>query len=240
MRRSDVGGRPSAVHRRMSGVATCRGSVRPVRREWREVGMARYSGPRMRKVRALGPLPGLTRKEPVNQNAPGQHGGRWQRRRSSTYRLQLIEKQKIRFNYGLAEKKLRMYFEKAAAMKGETGYNLLQLIERRLDNVVARSGFVRTIPAARQIVAHGHIMVNDRRVDIPSYSLKVGDVVSLTERSMNLKVVADNIAEGSGIGVPAFIDVDPAKRRIIMKALPTREDVPLDVDVRMVVEYYSK
>jgi len=202
--------------------------------------MARYTGPRMRKIRALGPLPGLTRKDPVNQNAPGQHGGRWQRRRSSTYRLQLVEKQKIRFNYGLAEKKLRMYFEKAAAMKGETGNNLLQLVERRLDNIVARAGFVRSIPAARQLVAHGHIAVNDRRVDIPSYSVRVGDVISMTERSMNLKVVADNIAEGAGIGVPAFLDVDPAKRRIIMKALPSREDVALDVDVRMVVEYYSK
>jgi len=202
--------------------------------------MSRYTGPRMRKIRALGPLPGLTRKDPRNQNAPGEHGGRWQRRRSSTYRLQLIEKQKIRFNYGLAEKKLRMYFTKAAAMKGETGHNLLQLIERRLDNVVARSGFVRSIPAARQLVCHGHITVNDRKVDIPSYLLKPGDVISMKEKSKTMKVVEENITQGSGIGVPAYLDVDPAKRRIIMKALPSREDVALEVDERMVVEFYSK
>ena len=209
------------------------------RRNWR-FEVSRYRGPRFRKIRSLGALPGLTRKEPRNQNAPGEAGGRWRRRRSSTYRLQLVEKQKIRFNYGLSEKKLRMYFRKAATMKGETGHNLLQLIERRLDNVVARSGFVRSIPAARQLVGHGHVTVNGRRVDISSYSLKVSDVVSLKEKSRNLKVVEENITEGSGIGVPAFLDVDPAKRRVIMKALPSREDVPLEVDERMVVEFYSK
>ncbi len=202
--------------------------------------MARYRGPRMRKVRSLGPLPGLTRKDPRNPNPPGEHGGRWRRGRSSTYRLQLIEKQKIRYNYGLSEKKLRNYFSKAAAMTGETGHNLLQLIERRLDNVLARSGFVRTIPAARQMVGHGHVTVNGRKVDIPSYSLKVGDVVSLREKSRNLKVVEKNIAEGAGIGVPAYLDVDPGSRKITFKALPAREDVPIEVDERMVVEFYSK
>lgn len=202
--------------------------------------MSRYRGPKLRKIRSLGPLPGLTRKEPANQNPPGEHGGRWHRRRESTYRLQLIEKQKIRFNYGLSEKQLRKYFAKAATMKGETGHNLLQLIERRLDNVVARSGFVISIPASRQLVAHGHVTVNGRKVDIPSFSVKVGDVVSLKEKSKKLKVVENNITEGAGIGIPAFIDVDPAARKIIMKMLPSREDVPLEVDERMVVEFYSK
>lgn len=202
--------------------------------------MSRYRGPKLRKVRSLGSLPGLTRKEPANTNPPGEHGGRWRRRRESTYRLQLIEKQKIRFNYGLSEKQLRKYFKKAAAMKGETGHNLLQLIERRLDNVVARSGFVRSIPAARQIVSHGHITVNDRKVDISSFSVKVGDVVSLKEKSRTMKAIEENITEGAGIGVPAFLDVDPSARRIIMKTLPSREDVPLEVDERMVVEFYSK
>ncbi len=125
-------------------------------------------------------------------------------------------------------------------MKGETGHNLLQQIERRLDNVVARSGFAISIPAARQLVCHGHITVNGRKLDIPSYLVKVGDVVSLKEKSKKLKVVEANITEGSGIGVPAFLDVDPAARKIIMKVLPSREDVPLEVDERMVVEFYSK
>ncbi len=102
------------------------------------------------------------------------------------------------------------------------------------------SGFVPSIPAARQLVCHGHVTVNGRKVDIPSYSLKVSDVIALKEKSKNLKVVEENITEGSGIGVPAYLDVDPAKRRIILKALPAREDVPLEVDERMVVEFYSK
>ncbi|MCK5065596.1 MAG: 30S ribosomal protein S4, partial [Candidatus Fermentibacteraceae bacterium] len=125
-------------------------------------------------------------------------------------------------------------------MKGETGHNLLQLIERRLDNVVARSGFVRSIPSARQLVGHGHVTVNGRKVDIPSFSVKVGDVISLKEKSKKLKAVEENITEGSGIGIPPFMDVDPATRKIIMKMLPAREDVPLEVDERMVVEFYSK
>lgn len=202
--------------------------------------MARYRGPRLRKIRSLGPLPGLTRKDPANQNPPGEHGGRWRRRRVSTYRLQLIEKQKIRFNYGLSEKQLRKYYSKATSMKGETGHNLLQQIERRLDNIVARGGFARSIPSARQLVTHGHITVNGRKLDIPSYSVQVGDVISLKEKSKKLKVIEENITEGAGIGVPAFLDVDPAARKIIMKALPARDDVPLDVDERMVVEFYSK
>lgn len=202
--------------------------------------MSRYRGPKLRKVRSLGTLPGLTRKDPANQNPPGEHGGRWRRRRASTYRLQLIEKQKIRFNYGLSEKQLRKYYSKATSMKGETGHNLLQQIERRLDNVVARGGFARSIPAARQLVGHGHVTVNGRKLDIPSYSVKVGDVISLKEKSKKLKVVEENITEGAGIGVPAFLDVDPSARKIIMKVLPSREDIPLDVDERMVVEFYSK
>lgn len=202
--------------------------------------MARYRGPKLRKIRSLGPLPGLTRKDPATQNPPGEHGGRWHRRRASTYRLQLIEKQKIRFNYGLSEKQLRRYYSRATSMKGETGHNLLQQIERRLDNVVARGGFAKSIPAARQLVAHGHVTVNGRRVDIPSYSVQMGDVVSLGEKSRNLKIIEENITEGSGIGVPSFLDADPSARRIIMKALPAREDVALEVDERMVVEFYSK
>ena len=202
--------------------------------------MSRYRGPRFRKIRSLGPLPGLTRKDPANPNPPGEHGGRWRRKRASTYRLQLIEKQKIRFNYGLSEKQLRKYYSKATSMKGETGHNLLQQIERRLDNVVARSGFVTSIPAARQLVNHGHITVNGRKLDIASYMVKVGDVISLKEKSKKLKIVEENITEGSGIGVPAFLDVDPAAKKIIMKVLPSREDVPLEVDERMVVEFYSK
>jgi len=203
--------------------------------------MSRFRGARLKKVRSLGTdLPGLVRKEPRSPNSPGEQGAMRRRRRVSTFRLQLQEKQKIRFNYGLSEKTLRRYYDDACRMKGETGVNLLQIIEQRLDNVVARGGFAPTIPAGRQLVAHGHIMVNGRKVSIPSYQVKVGDVVSLREKSKDLKIITDHITTGSGIGVPVFLDADPKKRMITMKALPARDDIPIEVSERAVVEFYSK
>lgn len=204
--------------------------------------MSRYCGPRLKKVRALGvPLPGLSRKQPDKRSgSPGEQGTFRRRRRVSTYRLQLVEKQKIRFNYGLSERQLRRIYHEAARLPGETGVNMLQLIERRLDNVVARAGFAPTIPAARQLVSHGHVTVNGRKVNIPSYRLRVGDVVSLREKSRNLKVVEEQLLHGSGVGAPAYLEVDAAARKATLKSLPSREDVPLDVQERMVVEFYSR
>ncbi len=162
------------------------------------------------------------------------------RRRISTFRMQLQEKQKIRFNYGLSEKQLRAYYRKASKSSGETGKILLQLIERRLDNIVARGGFAPTIPAARQLVNHGHVMVNGRKVDIASYKVRVGDTVSLREKSRDLKIVMDHIMQGSGIGIPSYLESDPKARKITVKTLPAREDVSVEVEERMVVEFYSK
>ena len=204
--------------------------------------MSRFRGPRLRKVRALGiQLPGLTRKEPSRRtSAPGEQGVMRRRRRISTFRMQLQEKQKIRFNYGLSEKQLRAYYRKASRSPGETGKLLLQLIERRLDNIVARGGFAPTIPAARQLVNHGHVTVNGRKVDIASYQIRVGDTVSLREKSRDLKIVVDHITQGSGIGIPSYLESDPKARKITIKTLPAREDVPVEVEERMVVEFYSK
>lgn len=203
--------------------------------------MSRFRGARLKKVRSLGTdLPGLVRKEPKSPNSPGEQGVMRRRRRVSTFRLQLQEKQKIRFNYGLSEKALRRYYKDATGMKGETGINLLQLIEQRLDNVVARGGFAPTIPAARQLVAHGHITVNGHKVTIPSFRVKVGDVVSVKEKSKDLKILTEHIATGSGIGVPGFLEADPRKRKITVKAIPAREDIPIEVSERAVVEFYSK
>ena len=203
--------------------------------------MSRFRGSRLKKVRSLGTeLPGLVRKEPKSTNSPGEQGVMRRRRRVSTFRLQLQEKQKIRFNYGLSEKALRRYYTDATSMKGETGVNLLQLIEQRLDNVVARGGFAPTIPAARQLVSHGHIQVNGRKVSISSYRVKVGDVITVKEKSKDLKVLTEHIASGSGIGVPTFLEADPRKRMITVKSLPSREDIPIEVSERAVVEFYSK
>lgn len=204
--------------------------------------MAKFSGSRVKKVRALGaPLPGLTRKQPKGRtNAPGEQGVMRRRRRPSTYRLQLKEKQKIRFNYGLSERQLRKIYSEAARTPGQTGVNMLQLIERRLDNVVARGGFAPTIPAARQLVLHGHVAVNGKKVNISSYRVRVDDVVSIKEKSRNLKVIEEQLVQGSGIGVPSFLETDPKARKIVVKTLPSRDDVPLDIQETMVVEFYSR
>ncbi|MBN1434414.1 30S ribosomal protein S4 [Candidatus Fermentibacterales bacterium] len=204
--------------------------------------MSRYLGPRLRKIRSLGvALPGLSRKQPGKRTgSPGEQGTMRRRRRMSTYRLQLAEKQKIRFNYGLSERQLHNVFQEAARMPGETGVNMLQLLERRLDSVVARAGFAPTIPAARQLVSHGHVTVNGRKVNIASARVRVGDVVSLREKSRNLKSVEDQLIQGSGMGVPSFLEVDAHERRIRVASLPAREDVALDVQERMVVEFYSR
>jgi small subunit ribosomal protein S4 len=203
--------------------------------------MSRYRGARLKKVRSFGTeLPGLVRKESRSANTPGEQGAMRRRRRVSTYRLQLQEKQKIRFNYGLSEKTLRRYYSDACRMKGETGVNLLQIIEQRLDNVVARGGFAPTIPAARQLVSHGHVMVNGRKVSIASFRVSVGDVVTLKEKSRDLKIITDHITAGSGIGVPAFLEADPKNRKITVRSVPAREDVPIEVSERAVVEFYSK
>jgi len=206
------------------------------------VAVSTYRGPRLRKVRSLGvSLPGLIHKAVKKRTSPpGEAGGQHRRRRVSVYRMQLAEKQKIRYNYGLSEKQLGAYYNQASRLPGETGVNLLQLVERRLDNVVARAGFASTIPAARQLVSHGHITVNGRKVDIASYQVGVGDIISLKESSRDLKVVVDNIAQGRGIGVPAYLEVDPKARKASMKSLPAREDITLEVQERMVVEFYSK
>jgi small subunit ribosomal protein S4 len=204
--------------------------------------MSRYRGPRLRKIRSLGiQLPGLTRKEPSKRtSSPGEQGVMRRRRRISTFRMQLQEKQKIRFNYGLNEKQLRAYYTKASKSSGETGKVLLQMIERRLDNIVARGGFAPTIPSARQLVNHGHVAVNGRKVDIASYLVRVGDTVSLLEKSRDLKTVVDHMTQGSGIGIPSYLESDPKARKITVKTLPAREDVPIEVEERMVVEFYSK
>ena len=151
--------------------------------------MSRLRGPRLKIMRALGvELPGLSRKSIEKRpHPPGQHGPQVRKRTNrSDYSLRLREKQKVRFNYGLSERQLRGLVEDATRLKGNTGVVLIQLLERRLDNVVFRAGFARTIPGARQMVSHGHIQVNGRTVDRPSYRLRRGDVISVATKSRAL------------------------------------------------------
>lgn len=201
--------------------------------------MARYTGPRLRVVRRFQQqLPGLTRKtDGVRANPPGQHGAR--RSRPSDYRLRLDEKQKLVYNYGLGERQLRNYFKAAASRKGDTGKNLLALLESRLDNVAFRLGFAPTIPAARQVVKHGHITVNGRRVDIPSYPLRPGDVIGVGEGSRQHPVIVETLQSPS-LSLPEYLDMDASKMTGTFRHMPERADIPLEVQENFVVEYYSR
>lgn len=201
--------------------------------------MSRYTGPRLRIVRRFGQqLPGLTRKgEGARQNPPGQHGTR--RVRASDYRLRLIEKQKLRYNYGLTERQLRNYFRAAAQRKGNTGENLLSVIESRLDNVVFRIGFAPTIPAARQLVSHGHIQVNGHRVDIASYLCRPGDVIAPHAGARQKAVIQDSLQDPS-LSLPDYLEYDTEKQAATYKRAPERTDIPLEVQENFVVEFYSR
>ena len=202
--------------------------------------MSRYTGPRVRILRRLGEvLPGLTWKQPKNrQNRPGQHGAE-PRRKVSEYKLRLEEKQKVRYNYGLTERQLRRYFRIAARMPGNTGLRLMQLLESRLDNVLYRVGIAPTIRAARQLVNHGHVLVDGRRCIIPSRILKRGEVVTLKERAQKMALVQNSLAE-PGRQVPPFLSFDADKMAVTFQQEPAREDVQLDVKETLIVEWYSR
>jgi small subunit ribosomal protein S4 len=160
--------------------------------------MSRYIGPRLRIIRRLGLLPGLTRKNTKNRTkTPGQHGKLifTKSKRSSLsddYRERLLEKQKLRFNYGVTEKQLVAYYHEAKRIKGSTGTSLLELLEARLDCIVYRLGFASTIPAARQIVNHGHILVNNKSVNIPSFICKADDIISVKDKTQSKKLISEN------------------------------------------------
>jgi len=191
-------------------------------------------------MRALGlDLPGLSRKTMQKRPfPPGQHGQR-RRGRRSDYGTQLIEKQKLRYNYGLGERQLRRLMKEARRSKAATGDKLAELVERRLDNVLFRAGFAPTIPAARQLVNHSHFVVNGKKVNIPSFRVKVGDEISLRERSRELKVIDASIGQPS-LSIPDWMEIDSTRKVARIRALPTPESIPFDVDLQAVVEYYSK
>ena len=161
-------------------------------------------------------------------------------KKMSEYGLQLREKQKAKFIYGVLEKPFRNYYEKADRMKGMTGENLMVLLERRLDSVIFRMGFARTRREARQIVGHKHILVNGKRVNIPSYLINVGDTIEIREKSRELQRYKDIVEVTAGRLVPEWMDVDLDALKGTIKALPTREMIDVPVDEMAIVELYSK
>ena len=165
--------------------------------------------------------------------------GGTRRKKVSEYGTQLKEKQKVKFVYGILEKQFHKYYLKAANMKGVTGDNMLQLLELRLDNVVYRLGLAKTRRMARQVVGHGHIRVNGQKVDIPSYSVKVGDVITLRQRSAEMEMFKV-LREGTTAVTPKWLTFDAPNLTGTVNALPAREDIDLDVAENMIVEYYSR
>ena len=200
--------------------------------------MARYRGPKQKIARRFkepifGPSKSLERKP----YPPGQHG-RNRRSKESEYAIQLKEKQKAKYTYGLLERQFRNLFEKASRKKGVTGENLLKFLEARLDNTVFRVGFARTRRQARQLVTHGHILVNGQLTDIPSYQLRPGDIIEVRPKSRNVEPIREAISRGRR-GYP-WLDVDRDALRAKFLDLPNREDIPENIREQLIVELYSK
>jgi small subunit ribosomal protein S4 len=197
--------------------------------------------PRVKVIRRLGVrLPGLTRKSADRRPyPPGAHGPASHRRRKSDYRRQLEEKQKVRFHYGVSETQLRRSIAATAEDDGG-GRSRLEVLERRLDNVVFRLGWAPTIPAARQLVAHGHVRVNRRRVDRPGYTVKVGDELRLSARARRIPEVVEALERGPEVFPPSYLDTGSESVAARVTGQPSRADIPFEVDEMAVIEFYAR
>ncbi|GJQ30192.1 MAG: 30S ribosomal protein S4 [Phycisphaerae bacterium] len=198
--------------------------------------MARYTGPKVKLSRRVGvPIadnPKHTSKRQLT--FPGQHGFRGRRLRD--YGVRMNEKQKLKYHYGVLERQFRLTLANASSMPGNTGDSLLQLLERRLDNVVRRAGLARTVWAARQMVAHGHVLVNGRKTDRPSAVVHVGDVITLKTKAQKLaKEAMESLA---GFEVPGWLELNPSDVTIRVVALPTTDQIPFDVNTNLIIEFY--
>ena len=202
--------------------------------------MARYRGPRTKISRKFGePIYGADKNFEKKNYPPGQHGMNKRRRKTSEYGLQLKEKQKAKYMYGILEKQFRNLFERASASKGVTGEVLLQLLESRLDNVVYRLGIAPSRAAARQLVTHRHIMVNGELVSIPSYTLRPGDIVGVRERSKSLLTITDSLASRRNTSA-AWLEWDGSQLAGKFLNRPERQEIPENIKEQLIVELYSK
>jgi small subunit ribosomal protein S4 len=200
--------------------------------------MARYTGAKLRITRRLGDLPGLTSKIKKRTSRPGQHGA--VNKKLTQYGIRLEEKQKLRFNYGVSEKQLMNYVKQAKKIKGATGTILLHLLEMRLDNLIFRLGLAPTIAAARQLVNHKHICVNQACVSIPSYQCQPGDTLSIKKSTCSEKLAQANLEIPTLSNIPQHLDFDKAKLTAKVLRVVDREWVALSLNELLVVEYYSR
>ncbi|GBD85198.1 30S ribosomal protein S4 [bacterium BMS3Abin02] len=201
--------------------------------------MARYTGPTHKLCRRARQPLCQSKKCAVDRRPypPGEHGRG--RIRETDYQIQLREKQKLRAMYGVLERQFRRYYREATRQKGITGENLLRILESRLDNVVYRAGFAQTRPQARQLVNHGHFEVNGKKVDIPSYQVRAGDVVTLRERSRNL-IIVDHSLETVRHSLPEWLEIDADERTIVVQDVPNRAQIDTQIREQLVVELYSR
>ncbi len=208
--------------------------------------MGRYTGPKWRIARRLGVNIYVGEEKSQKGKAvldrrpypPGQHGRA--RRKISYYGRQLMEKQKVKYYYGVRERQFRRFYEMAERMRGQTGENLLKLLESRLDNVVYRLGFGKSHRHARQLVVHGHILVNGQKVDRPSYLVKPGDVVEVKEESRDIPQIKEGMELAQKRGIPSWLELDAENFKGVVKAEPTREEIEIPIEEHLIVELYSK
>lgn len=198
--------------------------------------MANYTGPKVKLSRRVGvPIADIPKHTTKRQlNPPGMHGFRGRRLRD--YGVRLNEKQKLRYHYNMLERQFVRYVDTAGSAKGNTGDVLLRLLEQRLDNVIRRLGWARTIWAARQIVSHGHVRVNERKTDRPSFQVNVGDKITIKVKTQ--KLIRDNMESMAGLQVPPWLSFDPSTLTASIVAVPTPDQVPFDVNMNLIIEFY--
>jgi len=206
--------------------------------------MSRYRGPRLRIIRRLGKsvvLPGLTTKTSIKEQPPGKpRSSDMKGQKATEYGIRLTEKQKLKFNYGLTEKQLFRYVKEARRRKGVTGLILLQLLEMRLDTLCFTLGFAKSIAQARQLVNHGHITVNKKVISIPSFQCRLNDVISVKEKSTSKNLVSNNLKANQRNGIPSNLEFNDSKLEATVLDYCDRDDVQLQLNELLVVEYYSR
>lgn len=203
--------------------------------------MSRYRGPKLRITRRLGALPGLTQKQSKKKDRPGQHGKNSEGKKKVTeYGVRLEEKQKLKFNYGLTESQLYSYIKEARRQNGVTGLILIQLLEMRLDSICFNLGFASTMAAARQLVTHGHITVNGKIVNIPSFQCRINDVIQIKQKSSSKNLIETNLKNIRFVERPTHLKFDPTKLEGKVINYCDRNDLVLELDELLVIEYYSR
>jgi small subunit ribosomal protein S4 len=205
--------------------------------------MARYLGPRLRIIRRFGDLPGLTTKFPTKKAPPGQHGSNQKKKGQSSfsdYKLRLFEKQKLRYNYGLTERQLQRYVREARRKKGPTAFFLMQLLEMRLDTVVFRLGLASTIPAARQFVNHGHVLVNTKKINIPSFQCQPKDKISIQKKKASKALVEKSLASPRFSALPSHLSFNSKALEAEVTDFVVEKDLSFKVNNLLIVEYYSR